>query len=312
VLERNDNYYGEKAKLARVIYRNMKESSAQRLALEAGDIDVARNLEPNDLDAIAKNADLTSTSAPKGTVYYISLNQKNPNLAKPEVRQAFKYLVDYDALGSTILKGIGEIHQTFLPKGVLGELDENPFKLDVAKAKELLAKAGLADGFSVTMDVRTGQPTTGMAESIQQTLGQAGIKLEIIPGDGKQTLTKYRARNHDIYIGNWGQDYFDPNSNAQTFASNPDNSDAGKSHTLAWRNSWDIPDLTKQTEAALLEKDSGKRADMYKDLEKKILDTSPFVIIHQQLEVAGLRKNLKGFALGPSFDTNFVGPVSKE
>lgn len=312
VLERNDNYNGEKAKLARVIYRNMKESSAQRLALEAGDIDVARNLEPNDLDAIAKNADLTTTSAPKGTVYYISLNQKNPNLAKPEVRQAFKYLVDYDALSTTILKGIGEIHQSFLPKGDLGAIDDNPFKLDVAKAKELLAKAGLADGFKVTMDVRTGQPTTGMAESIQQTLGQAGIQLEIIPGDGKQTLTKYRARNHDIYIGNWGQDYFDPNSNAQTFASNPDNSDAAKIKTLAWRNAWDIPDLTKQTEAALLEKDSGKRADMYKDLQKKILDTSPFVIIHQQLEVAGLRKNLKGFKLGPSFDTNFVGPVSKE
>jgi len=312
VMERNDNYHGEKAKLARVIYRNMKESSAQRLALEAGDIDVARNLEPNDLDAIAKNDKLTTTSAPKGTVYYISLNQKNPTLAKPEVRQAFKYLVDYDALSTTILKGIGEIHQSFLPKGDLGAMDDNPFKLDVAKAKELLAKAGLADGFSVTMDVRTGQPTTGMAESIQQTLGQAGIKLEIIPGDGKQTLTKYRARNHDIYIGNWGQDYFDPNSNAQTFASNPDNSDAGKSHTLAWRNSWDIPDLTKETEAALLEKDSGKRADIYKDLQQKILDTSPFVIIHQQLEVAGLRKNLKGFALGPSFDSNFVGPVSKE
>ncbi|RWL48404.1 ABC transporter substrate-binding protein [Mesorhizobium sp. M2E.F.Ca.ET.209.01.1.1] len=312
VLERNDNYNGEKAKLARVIYRNMKESSAQRLALEAGDIDVARNLEPNDLDAIAKNADLTTTSAPKGTVYYISLNQKNPNLAKPEVRQAFKYLVDYDALSTTILKGIGEIHQSFLPKGDLGAIDDNPFKLDVAKAKELLAKAGLADGFKVTMDVRTGQPTTGMAESIQQTLGQAGIQLEIIPGDGKQTLTKYRARNHDIYIGNWGQDYFDPNSNAQTFASNPDNSDAAKIKTLAWRNAWDIPDLTKETEAALLEKDSAKRADMYKDLQKKILDTSPFVIIHQQLEVAGLRKNLKGFALGPSFDTNFVGPVSKE
>ncbi|WFP76327.1 ABC transporter substrate-binding protein [Mesorhizobium sp. WSM4906] len=311
VLERNDNYNGEKAKLARVIYRNMKESSAQRLALEAGDIDVARNLEPNDLDAVAKNADLTTTSAPKGTVYYISLNQKNPNLAKPEVRQAFKYLVDYDAMASTILKGIGEIHQSFLPKGDLGAVDENPFKLDVAKAKELLAKAGLADGFKVTMDVRTGQPTTGMAESIQQTLGQAGIKLEIIPGDGKQTLTKYRARNHDIYIGNWGQDYFDPNSNAQTFASNPDNSDAAKIKTLAWRNAWDIPDLTKETEAALLEKDSAKRGDMYKDLQQKILDTSPFVIIHQQLEVAGLRKNLKDFKLGPSFDTNFVWTVSK-
>ena len=73
--------------------------------MEAGDIDVARNLEPNDLDAVGKNADLKTASAPKGTVYYISLNQKNPNLAKPEVRQAFKYLIDYDAMGATILKG---------------------------------------------------------------------------------------------------------------------------------------------------------------------------------------------------------------
>ncbi|KQZ83008.1 ABC transporter substrate-binding protein [Mesorhizobium sp. Root157] len=312
VLDRNENYHGEKGKLARVIYRHMKESSGQRLALEAGDIDVARNLEPNDLEAIAKNADIVTTSAPKGTVYYISLNQKNEKLAKPEVRQAFKYLVDYEAIGSTLIKGIGEIHQTFLPKGVLGELDENPFKLDVAKAKELLEKAGLKDGFSVTMDVRSSQPVTGIAESFQQTAGQAGIKIEIIPGDGKQTLTKYRARNHDIYIGQWGQDYFDPNSNAQTFASNPDNADTGKVATLAWRNAWDIPEMTKETEAALLEKDAAKRADMYKKLEKEGLETSPFVIIFQQIENAAIRSNLKGFKLGPSFDTNFVGTISKE
>ncbi|HEV7319975.1 MAG TPA: ABC transporter substrate-binding protein [Ensifer sp.] len=312
VLERNDNYYGEQAKLARVIYRHMKESSGQRLALEAGDIDVARNLEPGDLDAVTKNADLAATSAPKGTVYYISLNQKNANLAKPEVREAFKYLVDYDALGSTIIKGIGEIHQSFLPKGVLGALDENPYKLDVAKAKELLSKAGLADGFTVTMDVRNGQPVTGIAESFQQTLGQAGVKLEIIPGDGKQTLTKYRARNHDMYIGQWGMDYFDPNSNAETFTSNPDNSDEGKNKTLAWRNAWDVPELTKKTKEALLERDSAKRAETYKELQKTVLGESPFVIIFQQTEVAGYRANVKGLKLGPSFDTNFVAGITKE
>jgi len=312
VLERNDNYYGEQAKLARVIYRHMKESSGQRLALEAGDIDVARNLEPGDFDAVSKNADLATTNAPKGTVYYISLNQKNANLAKPEVREAFKYLVDYDAIGSTLIKGIGEIHQSFLPKGVLGALDENPYKLDVAKAKELLTKAGLADGFTVTMDVRNGQPVTGIAESFQQTLGQAGVKLEIIPGDGKQTLTKYRARNHDMYIGQWGMDYFDPNSNAETFTSNPDNSDEGKNKTLAWRNAWDVPELTKKTKDALLERDSAKRAETYKELQKTVLGESPFVIIFQQTEVAGYRGNVKGLKLGPSFDTNFVAGITKE
>ncbi|WP_274628264.1 ABC transporter substrate-binding protein [Arvimicrobium flavum] len=311
VMERNDNYHGEKAPLARVIYRHVKESATQRLMLEKGDVDVARNLEPGDLEAVSQNADLATTSAAKGTVYYISLNQKNETLAKPEVREAFKWLVDYDAIGATLIKGVGEIHQTFLPDGVLGALDENPYKLDVAKAKELLEKAGLKDGFNVTMDVRSTQPVTGVAESIQQTAGQAGIKVEIIPGDGKQTLTKYRARNHDIYIGQWGQDYFDPNSNAETFTSNPNNADDSPNKTLAWRNAWDVPELTEKTKAALLERDNDKRAAMYQELQKTVLAESPFVIIWQQTEVAGYRKNVQNYKLGLSFDTNFVGTVSK-
>ncbi|WP_113340822.1 ABC transporter substrate-binding protein [Rhizobium cremeum] len=312
VLERNDNFFGEKPKLARVIYRHMKESSGQRLALENGDIDVARNLEPGDLDAVTKKEGIATTSAPKGTLYYFSLNQKNEKLAKPEVIEAFKYLVDYDAIGETLIKGIGSIHQTFLPAGQLGALEDKPYKLDVAKAKELLAKAGLADGFTVTMDVRNNQPVTGIAENVQQTLAQAGIKLEIIPGDGKQTLTKYRARQHDIYIGQWGSDYFDPNSNAETFTFNPDNSDEGKNKTLAWRNAWDPKDLTVKTQAALLEKDSAKRAAIYEDLQKQVLATGPFVMLFQQIEVAGYSDKLKGFKLGPSFDTNFVYTVSKD
>ncbi len=312
VLERNDNYYGEKPALARAIYRHVKESATQRLMLEAGDIDVARNLEPGDYEAVMKNADLATTSAPKGTVYYISLNQKNPNLSKPEVREAFKYLVDYDAIGATLIKGIGEIRQTYQPKGVLGALDSDPFKLDVAKAKELLEKAGLKDGFSVTFDVRNGQPVTGIAESFQQTAAQAGVKIEILPGDGKQTLTKYRARNHDMYIGQWGMDYWDPNSNAETFTSNPNNADDGTVKTLAWRNAWDVPELTEQTKAALLERDNDKRAEMYQKLQQEALDTSPFVMLFQQTEVAGVRGNVKNYKLGPNFDSNFLAPVTKD
>ncbi|MFC5386225.1 ABC transporter substrate-binding protein [Aquamicrobium segne] len=311
VLERNDNYHGEKPALNRVIYRHVKESATQRLMLEAGDVDVARNLEPGDLEAVQSNPDLISTSAPKGTVYYISLNQKNENLAKPEVREAFKYLVDYDAIGATLLKGIGEIHQTYQVKGVLGSLDSNPYTFDVDKAKELLEKAGLKDGFSVTFDVRNTQPVTGIAESFQQTAGQAGVKIEIIPGDGKQTLTKYRARNHDLYIGQWGMDYWDPNTNADAFTSNPDNGDDAAVKSLAWRNAWDIPELTQQVQDALLERDNDKRAGMYQELQQEALETSPFVMIFQQIEVAGVRNNVKDYRLGPSFDSNPLAPVSK-
>ena len=120
----------------------MKESATQRLLLEKGDADIARNLSPQDLAALAANKDIKTTATPKGTVYYFSLNQKNPTLAKPEVREAFKWLVDYAAIGDTIIKNIGVVHQNFLPIGLLGASTENPYKLDVAKAKALLAKAG--------------------------------------------------------------------------------------------------------------------------------------------------------------------------
>ena len=312
VLERNDNYYGEKAKLARVIYRHVKESATQRLMLEKGDIDVARNLQPGDYEAVSQNADLAVTATPKSTVYYFGLNQKNENLAKPEVREAFKYLVDYDALGDTLLKGIGVVHQNFLPQGVLGSVTDKPYKLDVAKAKELLAKAGLPDGFSVTMDTRSGQPEQGVAESIQQTAAQAGIKIELVSEDFKQLLTRYRARQHDIAILQWGVDYWDPNSNAETFAVNPNNADDSKLKTLAWRNAWDVPaELQDLSKGALLERDNAKRTQMYTELQQKVREQGPFTFLWQQTEVAGLRKNVQGFKLGPTFDTNFVAPISK-
>lgn len=312
VLERNDNYYGTKGNMTRVIYRHVKESAAQRLLLEKGDIDIARNLQPGDYEAVGKNADLATVAAPKSTVYYVSLNQKNPNLAKPEVREAFKYLIDYDALGDTLLKGIGVVHQNFLPKGILGAVDDKPYKFDVAKAKELLAKAGLADGFSVTMDTRSGQPESGVSESIQQTAAQAGIKIELVPEDFKQLLTRYRARQHDIAILQWGVDYWDPNSNSETFATNPNNADDSMNKTLAWRNAWDVPaEIQKESAAALLERDAAKRTQMYQDIQKKIREQGPFNFIWQQTEVAGLRKNVQSFKLGPTFDTNFVAPVTK-
>ena len=310
-LERNDNYHGKKPALARVIYRHVKESATQRLLLEKGDADIARNLSPQDLDALAGNKNVKTTSTPKGTVYYFSLNQKNPILAKPEVREAFKWLVDYDAIGKTLIKNIGVVHQNFLPIGLLGAAKENPYKLDVAKARALLAKAGHANGFKVTIDMRTVQPVQGITEAVQQTLKQAGIELEILPGDGKQTLTKYRARTHDIYIGQWGADYWDPHTNADTFARNPNNADDAKSKPLAWRNAWDIPALTAKSDAAAQERDGAKRARLYQEIQAEFRKTSPFVMLYQQTEVAAHRDNVVGLKIGSTSDSTYLFNVTK-
>ena len=303
-MDGNPDYWRGAPKFKRVVTRHIPEPATQRLLLEKGDIDIARKLSPEDLAAVASNPDIKVTPSPKGAIWYLGLNQKNPNLAKPEVREAMKYLVDYDALVGTILKGNAQKHQSFLPEGFLGAIADTPYSLDVAKAKELLKAAGLPDGFKVTMDTRNNSPTKDLAQAIQASMAQAGIEIELIPADNKQTLTKYRAREHDIYIGQWGPDYQDPHTNAETFAMNVDNKDDAKSKTLAWRNTWDIPEMTKETQAAVLERDAATRAAIYEAIQREHQEVSPFVIFAQQIENIAARSNVQGMIWGPSFDDN--------
>ncbi len=309
--EANPIWFRGKPSNRRVVVRHVGEPASQQLLLEKGDADYARNLTKDQLDSVRKNSDVKVEFGRKGSILYLGLNQKNPNLGKPEVREALKWLTDYDGIEANIVKSAYVPHQSFLPQGFLGALSDRPYKYDVAKAKELLAKAGLANGFSVTMDTRNNSPIIDIAQALQAQWAKAGVKLEIIPGDGKQTLTKYRARTHDIYIGQWGPDYQDPHTNAETFAMNVDNTENAKSKTLAWRNTWDIPAMTKKTEALVLEQDAKKRADGYLEIQREHQKVSPFVIMFQQIEVTAHRKNVDGFIIGPSFDNNFYYNIKK-
>ncbi|MGE5201188.1 MAG: ABC transporter substrate-binding protein [Acidobacteriota bacterium] len=311
VMDANPNYHGKAPLTPHVIVRHVKEVATQRLLLEKGDVDYARDLGKDELEAVGKNPDIAFDEGRKGAISYLGLNQKNANLKKPEVIEAFKYLVDYDGIQKNILKGVRVTHQAFLPVGFLGALEDKPYKFDLAKAKELLAKAGLGGGFSVSMDVRARYPDMDIAQALQASFAQAGIKLEIIQGDGKQVITKYRARNHEIVMLDWGPDYQDPHTNAQTFASNFDNSDGSPTKTLAWRNSWDIPEMSKKTQAAVEEPDAEKRASMYIELQREHQKVAPFVIMFQQIEVAAHRKNVEGFVVGPGFDNNWYSGIKK-
>ena len=82
--------------------------------------------------------------------------------------------------------------RTSCPKGFLGALDDMPFKLDVDKAKQLLAQGGYPDGFKISIDVPNGSPYLEMAQSIQATFAKAGVELQIIASDDKQQTSKIR------------------------------------------------------------------------------------------------------------------------
>jgi peptide/nickel transport system substrate-binding protein len=310
-LEAHAGWYRGAPKAKRVIVRHVAEPATQSLLLEKGDIDYARNLTRDQLVGVARSKELAIDRGDKGTILYVGLNQKNPNLAKPEVREALKWLVDYHAIEKNIVGDRYVLHQTFLPRGFLGAIDEKPYRFDPAKAKELLAKAGLPGGFSLTMDTPNTSPFIDVAQAIQANWAQAGVKVTLIPGDGKQVLTKYRARNQDAVFYRWGPDYQDPHSNAETFAMNEDNGENARVKTLAWRNSWNIPEMTRRTADAVGERDAQKREALYQKLQREHQRVSPFIILFQEIEVAARRKNVDGFLIGPNFGTNFYYAIRK-
>lgn len=310
-LDYNPDFYLGAPAMKRVIVRHIQESATQRLLLEKGDIDIARNLNPEDVKGISSNADLKVEDALRGRLMYISFNQKHPELSKPKVIEALKYLVDYEGMQNSFLDGQWVTHQTFLPRTYFGAIDDKPYSFDVDKAKALLAEAG-AEGIEIEVGVRDAQERLEIGQSLQNTFAQAGVTLNITIGTGKQILTRYRARELDMYLGAWGPDYPDPQTNAGTFAYNPDNSDeAQATGLLAYRNAWDPGALTEKVSVAVTETDTDKRRAMYEEIQREFLKVAPFAIMFQKNEQTALRSSVDNFNIGGAITAVAYWPVTK-
>ena len=311
-LKANPDFYAGAPAMKKVIVRHVTESATQRLLLEKGDIDIARKLNPQDIAAVSSKDGIAVDSEMRGRLMYVAFNQKDPFLSKPKVVEALKHLIDYKGMQDSFLKGQYVIHQAFLPQTYLGEIDDKPFKYDVDKAKALLKEAGAGEGTKLKIHVRNAQERIEISESIQNTFAKAGIEVSIEVGTGKQTLSVYRAREHQIYVGAWGPDYPDPNTNAGTFAYNPDNTDEAKATgLLAWRNAYAIPEMSKATKAAVQEPDRDKRAAMYQKIQRDHQKNSPFAVMFQKIEQIGRRDNVKGFSLGSAISNAAYWKVTK-
>ena len=311
-LDANPDYFKGAPALKSVIIRHVAEAATQQLLLESGDVDLAKNLTPDQVAGFEGNANVKVETYPQAAVHFLSFNQKTESLTPPAVWEAARYLVDYDGMAGSFLKGQMQVHQAFWPKGFPGSLDETPFTYDPAKAKQILADAGITTPINVTLDVINSTPFTDMAQSLQASFAEGGINFEIIPGTGSQVITKYRARTNEAMLLYWGPDFMDPHSNAKAFAYNSDNADDKYQSTTTWRNAWAVPDeLNQQTMAALAESDPAKRNELYIDLQRKVQASSPIIITFQAAVQVAMSPKVSGYVNGATSDFVFYRLVTK-
>ena len=271
LLTENPSYWNGAPKLKHVLIRHVAESAAQRLLLEQGDIDIARNLSATDLADLEAAGKVNVSRALTTRMYHWQFDLNDPIFANPKVRQAMRYLIDYKGLGETVMKGIGMPRTSMLPLGVLGapsEADGLKFELDLDKAKALLAEAGYPDGFEATVLINTRPFAEAVAQSIQFNAAKVGVKLNIDRGTQQVQATKIYARSFQTGLQEWMWAIWDPHGNTSRLMQNTDNSDEAKLLGYpAWLSSYQNPEVNQKVLDAFLEGDEAKRIALYAELD---------------------------------------------
>jgi peptide/nickel transport system substrate-binding protein len=270
-VKNNDYWQPGKPYLDGIEYQIIADSVTALLTFRKGDADVNYNVVQKDAyDLKGEGYNVTSAQA---SIYQWAPSSADPNSpwANVDVRRAVQYAIDTQTMAKTQGFGWadGYYNQVF-PKG---NPAYNPdivgYPYDPAKAKELLAKAGYADGFKTTL-FDTSPPVGDLAAATQNYLKQVGIDAEIKPLPGpayfEANLKGWDGLFRTQSVASLGAD---PGYQMSIYLSSP---------PTAWVSVARPADMTALLTAATNELDLPKRQALYRDLCKNIIDTNCLII----------------------------------
>jgi peptide/nickel transport system substrate-binding protein len=296
-LDANPNYWGEAPKMQRVIMQNIPELANLQAAIETGDADIVQDIGPEQKAALEGNPDIQLITANNTQLVYLGMNAMKAPLDNVDVREAIRYAINYDEI-ITLLSGNGALVQEIIPSGFLGHTAQTPFAQDIAKAKELLAQAGVAEGIEVEMLVPSGVAPGGiensvLAAKIQADVAQIGLTLNLKQLETAELLKIYRAQEGQIVLISWGPDFPDPDGNVTPFTNY-------EAKSLAWRNGWDNKEIAELGKQAALAPTAEERTALYAQLTERVFHEGPYVILYQPTRTFAIRSNIDGFNFDPS------------
>ncbi len=313
-LVRNEHYWGGKPPYERIVIRHISDGAAQLLAVRRGDIDVAFNLIPEQITALKSEPAVRLAPLASLDFVYMALTQEpefNKALAVKEARQAIGYAIDYDGIVNSMLGSAALRPAHFLPIGVSGSTEaiarQIGFRQDLAKAKELLAKAGLPDGFEFEIAFGNaavqGVTYQDLGQKIQSDVARVGIKVNLRPVDQVNLRTEYTTgKSKGGVLTFWNP----PAVENQLWA-------AAVVQRVAKRVHWDPPeDVVKLVSQAATEADPKKQAELWVEWQKRVVDQANHFILFQPVYQIAVRNTVKDFPLtaaGWMLDLHGVTPA---
>ncbi len=263
VLERNDDYYGEKAKIKNILAYMIVEDSTSMNLYETKKLDVIDEVSSTDLNKY-KNAPEFSKK-PLLVLQYYGFNTKKKPFDNHLVRQAFAHAVNREEIVTILAAGQMPL-TSWIPTGMFGFEPERGLKFDPDRAKKLLAQAGFSDVKKIpkiTLVVNTSDDIKRIAENFQaQIKKNLGIDIEVANEEWKVLLNRLKTDPPSIYRMGWVADYPDPDNFLNLMTSS-----SSQNHTR-WKN----PAFDKLVEQGVSELDKDKRRAIYSRAQKILVE----------------------------------------
>jgi len=282
--ERFNDYWdtASKGNVDKLTLVPIKEDATRVAALLSGDVDMIAPVAPNDHKRIqsAKNVDLVTL--PGTRIITLQMNQNsNEALKDVRVRQAIVRAINNEGIVKKIMKGFATTAGQQSPAGYAGHNAELTPRYDLKKAKALMKEAGYENGFALSMIAPNNRYVNDakIAQATASMLTKIGIKVDLKTMPKAQYWPEFDLCSADMLMIGWHSDTED-SANFSEFLTMTRNEETGRGQYNCGHYS--NPAMDKMVEAANVETDSAKRAEMLKGVEATLYNEAAFVPLHWQ------------------------------
>jgi peptide/nickel transport system substrate-binding protein len=294
VLVANPDYWGQNPQVKTIIFKVIKESSNLIMLLKSGEIDmILRGLTYKDYSDLEKSSGIKLYKKEDwGELRFAPCSFKNPPMDNTRVRQALNFAVDKKTIIDKVCYGYAAVLDGPIPSGMWSyDKSLNPYSYNPTKAKQLLKEAGFPEGFSVEM----GYPEADaerreVAMIVQSNLKDAGIDVKLTGYSWPTFLDKYWAGSLPFMMAKWSP-LPDPDF---LLTSQFHTKNQGKGGNVCFYSNPKVDDLLDK---ARVEVDRQKRRELYREVQKIILEDAPWVFLYSPMRLIAMRDNVMGYGM---------------
>lgn len=293
----NDQYFLGRPQVDRVIAENVPELSTRIARIQSGEADIIENVEPTQRPILEADPNIELKDQLSVWVNYFFLNTNKPPFDDVRVRQAVNMAIDAPEIIDTVMGGLaGRSVMPSVNPQVFGYCGEAGwYTRDVEKAKALLAEAGYADGFDISVNIPIGGSLNSVqiGEAIAGQLTEIGVNLQVHPVEFSVWFEDMRG-GESAFV--WRNIY-----NIPTDADFPLRTDF---HSSVRGLYYASEEFDSMIDGALEEFDEAERQKIYCQIQKKMFEDAAAVPLFGVPDLYAVRKGVEWTPL-PTRDMEF-------